>query len=199
MKTRLLSAFLVLVVFGLAAGVWYLASTSSGRDLFETGLDMDVPRDLDWDVLLENIELSHGEQGRLVWKLQAREAGYTYEEELTDIEDPVATYYGRDGLVLEVTAPKGRLLQAKQRAVMWPRVVVTQDEMEITGDRMNYLGGEQELQLDGNVSMQGKGMSLTAPRLRVDLESGTLLATDGVRADVLMSGRLGVLPIGGGS
>lgn len=153
----------------------------------------EIPKiDVSVDLAIKDVELSHGQNGTLEWKLKAAQAEYDMKDNRINVEQPVLTYFFKNGeSPIEVAAPKGEVDRGHSMARLWPNVEARYRDFLLTAKEMNYQGETKSLILDGEVRLKQKDLSMAAPRVLVDLDKETITAEGGVQA-ILLTGEAAI-------
>lgn len=179
----------VLLVLAGAGALWYWwVQQKAVEHLKETAArvaDVELQAELDVDLSLKGVVLSHGEKGELHWELKAKQANYVQDQGMVEVAEPVITYRvaGGEGM-LTVEAPKGAIWQDQERARLWSKVRAVYDQNVLTADELIYDGKQRELKLDGNVTLAGSRFVCHTQRLRYLLQEDRILAENGITATV---------------
>ncbi|NLY40546.1 MAG: LPS export ABC transporter periplasmic protein LptC [Desulfovibrionales bacterium] len=133
------------------------------------------------DLHLTGIELSQGRDGKKLWHLLARSAGYTEASNDVTLSQPVITYWGEDNApAVRVSAPHGQVWQKEDKARMWDGVNATRGEYALYAVTAEYEGSQRELFLQGGVRMIGPTMMASADSLTYFLTEEQFVATGNV-------------------
>ncbi len=144
--------------------------------------------DVDVDLTLRSIELSHAEDGQLRWKMRAENARYVQDEQAVEVDDPRIEYYtrklgGNATDLLIVTALQARVEQENETAVLTGDVQAVTSSGVVTAQRLEYLGKNRELVLTGDVAFTGE-FNCTAPVFWLNLDTRDVMAKGGPDAMV---------------
>lgn len=182
---------LLALVFAVAlagAGIWYFIQQSS---VFEQAREL--AEDVNVDVSMQGLTLSQGEEGNLRWKLDAAGAEYLQEQGRIKVDDPVITYYPKEGgEPLEVRASDGEVDQNTEEAWLWPEVVMRTNESTVTAERLYYAGENATITLTGGVVLKRADMHVISDSAVMDLNSNEVTAGGGVTAVIRKSMESGV-------
>lgn len=161
-----------------------------GKDVVGEGLDpedLNVKAEVDVDLSLKGIELSHGKEGQLHWKLTAKRAQYLQDQGVVEVTEPKISYhFVDDNKTLEVVAAQGRIEQQNERARLWPEVTAEYGENTLRADELEYEGERRELILSGNVQLMGPKLNCYAARMRYMLKTNDIIVEDGVKAQFIL-------------
>ncbi|GAB1410804.1 hypothetical protein MASR1M90_19580 [Desulfovibrionales bacterium] len=138
-------------------------------------------QNLNVDLHLTGIELSQGKDGKQLWHLQAKSAGYEEATNHITLSWPVITYWGTDTEpAVRVSAPHGQVWQKEDKARMWDGVNATRGEYALHAMTAEYRGSSRELVLQGGVRMVGSTMMASADNLTYFLTEERFLASGNV-------------------
>lgn len=177
---RILLFFLLACV--LAGGAWYWRTQVLGfGDELEASVSMDV------DVVMQRITLQRSESGKTAWTMQATSAAWSREKGVIRVISPEIVFTPgtpeSPGKAVLVSASQGEFNEASGEAYFYEDVAVRSGNILVNAETMTFAGGDaREVLMTGNVSMHGPGMKLTAPRARMNIETGAVLAEGGVRS-----------------
>jgi LPS export ABC transporter protein LptC len=188
-----ISPLRILLFFFFAAtaafGTWYWRTQILGfGDDIEASVTMDV------DVVMKSITLKRSDAGKTAWTMEAASAAWSREKGIIRVEQPEVVYTPTDedrpGTPVIVTAAKGEINEQSGEAVFQQNVVVRSGQNLVNADTMTFAGGDdQNVYMRGNVDMSGPGMKLSAPKARMNISTGALLAEGGVRTRILPATR----------
>ncbi|THB63526.1 MAG: LPS export ABC transporter periplasmic protein LptC [Desulfovibrio sp.] len=164
----------MLLILAGGAALWYFLGAGTGRpDLAE--VEVDTEQDQAVDLSAQGVELLHGDQGSLKWRLTAQNARFLETGGVVDVDGPEIVYFMEDMEdELRVTAQKGLIEQDDQRARLWPDVVAVYQDNVIQGGELVYDGQGETLTLTGNVTFQGQELSCSADALVFDITDNVL-------------------------
>jgi len=124
------------------------------------------------DLALEQIDYTHNEGGRNIWRLVADRAEHHATEGKVAISKLALTLFdeqGGDKLVL--SANEGVVDQAFTRVDVWGEVVIrNQDGYTLTTESLHYQTHEQVASTDAPVRLNGKGLLVDAVGMTLDVE-----------------------------
>lgn len=170
-------------VFAFVLGGVFLAGVAAlGKYiLWPERLDTKTVQQLDVDLSLKGVELSHGRDGKKLWNLKAAKAAYAEATDELTLTAPEIVYWG-EGVEppMQVMAPKGQVWQKEDRARMWEGVNGTRGEYSMRADSLDYAGTKREVLLTGNVQLVGATMLAGSDTLTYFLESGDFFARGNV-------------------
>lgn len=181
MLRRLAVLLLVLALFGLMTYVLVKLTEQTGLmpDLGDIAANVEV------EMAAKDVELHHGEEGRLIWRLRAQGASYDEEKGLVLVQAPSISYFTLpDNDELRVTATHGSVDQATSAVTLWPDVMARYEKSSLTAPEIVY-DGNGLLTATGGVVVQQEGVMLRAPVVSYDLDESLFVAEGGV---VLESG-----------
>jgi len=168
-----------LVVFGLVLsllatmGIVFVRLTERAGlmpDLGELSIDVNI------DMAAKGIELVHGQEGRLLWRLQAQSASYDQEENLVLAQVPDITYFtDAQGSALLVSAPQGEVRQESGEVRLWPQVAAQYEKASLTAREILY-NGQGLLTASGEPILRQEGLTLTASVMSYDLNEQIFVA-----------------------
>lgn len=183
--TRWLLILLLALVAG--AGLWYVfAGQSQVPDLAEVEVEQD-DEERPVDLSAAGVELMHGDEGRLKWRLMAQSARFLQEGGIVEVDGPEIVYMleGMDG-ELHVNATQGVIEQDLETARLWPDVVAVYQDNVMNAQELTYSGAENTLRLTGGVSMAGPTITCSAQELAFDLTANILTMGPDVNATFLV-------------
>lgn len=176
MLRRLAVLLLVLALFAVIGFVLVKLTERAGLmpDLGGLATDMEI------DMAATDVELSHGDQGKLIWRLRAEGARYDQEKSLVLVQAPTIAYFPRPGDgELRVSAPQGSVDQRTSLVTLWPNVAAIYKNTSLTADQIVY-DGKGLLKATGNAVVRQEGVELTAPVMCYDLDKRLFVADGGV-------------------
>lgn len=166
-----------LVVFSIAfavaiGGFWAFSTWDKGefapKEEQSARQVRDVPQA---DVSASKVELTHGLNGRLVWKLVAEEAEMGRKAGPVDLSSPVVTYYPEDKSrgEIRISALKGMADPENGSLTMSDNIQAVMDDMKLVADSMVYSGETGKLEFNGGVVLMRQGLSVRAQKAMVDV------------------------------
>ncbi|WP_291321610.1 LPS export ABC transporter periplasmic protein LptC [Desulfonatronospira sp.] len=142
---------------------------------------VDFDRDLEVDLNIRGLTLTQSTRDKVIWELNALEAGYIRRENRYLLHDPVMTYFGEnDRDPLKIRAARGRIEQDTGTVHMWPHVEAESGGVRTTSSKATYTEGEGHVLLQDNVAFTGYGIKVSTPRALIMLEEDSIVATQGV-------------------
>ncbi len=177
MYKRLAPAGLGLLLLALLLSMLLRNTPGPGR----IGFDPDMQVDLN----IQALTLIQGVEGRSLWELKAREAGFLRRENQILLNEPVFTYFGdNDADTLKIWSSQGKVSQDDQVVHMWPDVRAQSGELHAKADSAVYMEKDGRILLEDNVVFSGRGMVIRAPRATIFLEKDMIVATGGVGTSI---------------
>lgn len=176
MLRRLAVLLLVLALFAIIGFVLVKLTERAGLmpDLGELATDLEI------DMAATGVELSHGDQGKLIWRLRAEAASYDQEKSLVLVEAPTIAYFPQmENDALRVSAPRGSVDQRTSVVTLWPNVAAAYKNTSLAADQIVY-DGKGLLKAMGNAVVRQEGVTLTAPVMSYDLDKRLFVASGGV-------------------
>lgn len=135
------------------------------------------------DMALSRMKLTHGQDGRVTWQLDADSARTTQERNTMDLASPLVKYFASDGETLTVQAAKGEVDQATGAMRLVSDVVGAFKDADLSAHVMTF-DGEDVVEATGEVRMVRQGAVLLAPKVRYSLTKGVLTALNGVQVTI---------------
>lgn len=136
--------------------------------------------DVEIDMAAKDIELSHGSEGKLLWRLRAEGASYDQEKGFVLVQAPDIDYFTqpKDNL-LRVRAPRGSVQQESNEVRFWPEVTALYEKASLKSKEIVY-DGHGLLTATGEVVVEQEGVRLMAPVMHFDLNARVFVAEGGV-------------------
>lgn len=179
---------ILLLVAALGTGYWLMMDKEPEQNLKKIDIDeshLALQADVGVDLSLSGVELTHGEEGRMQWKLTADKARYLEDKGLISLEGPRIEYRTyQDPHSIIVTAEKGLVDQENRNAELWSGLEGTYGDNVIHAERLEYTGQDKILLITGNVVLEGPRWRCETGRMRFILEDNVLVMEQGVRAEV---------------
>lgn len=100
---------------------------------------------------MQDVTLVRGQEGSVLWSLQASRAELGPERELIHLGDPRLEYPDEEGHLLQLSSSEGRYDREQEKAEFWPRVLGSYRDLRFSADRMEYIAGEGRIKLEGDV------------------------------------------------
>ncbi len=140
----------------------------------------DFASDVEIDMAAKGIELVHGSEGKLIWRLHAESASYDQEKGLVLVQTPDIEYFTQPkGSMLRVRAPQGSVQQESSEVHFWPEVTALYEKVSLEAKEIMY-DGQGLLTATGEVLVEQEGVRLTAPVMHFDLNERVFVAEGGV-------------------
>jgi LPS export ABC transporter protein LptC len=194
---RKVPAVLAVLLLAALAGAWYLWQRMPDMDeLRRAAEDIEMDAEVGVDLSLQDIELSHGTEGRLQWRLTAKKANYLQEQGVVEVTEPRMVYFFAQGTKqaermpgnLTIRAAGGTVRQEEQAATLRNDVVAVYKDMTITAEELEYDGPGQRVVLRGNVLLESPDFDCRAQVMRFSLKTQDLVAEQGVAAELATQG-----------
>lgn len=175
MLRRLAVLLLVLALFAVIGFVLVKLTEQAGLMPDLGGLATDV----EIDMAAKGVELSHGDQGRLIWRLRAQGATYDQDKGLVLVQAPEIAYFTSPEDDLRVSAPQGSVDQKMSAVTLGPIVIANYKNISLTANQVMY-DGKGLLKAMGEAVVRQEGVTLTAPVMSYDLDKRLFVAEGGV-------------------
>lgn len=173
--------FLIVCAVGAGVGMWGWSVLKKQIQPVAEIIDQ-LPTDVHVDVSAKGVTLSQGEDGKQLWTLTAKSAGYDQENGSATLVDPIIEY-NADEQPLRITAPNGTVSQAQNTMTLDSGVIAHYGDVKITGQRLDYNGKIHQIVISGDAHVRREGVTIKAPKFVFNLNTGEILALDGVRLD----------------
>ncbi|MEG6548699.1 LPS export ABC transporter periplasmic protein LptC [Desulfocurvibacter africanus] len=136
--------------------------------------------DVEIDMAAKGIELTHGNEGKLIWRLRAESASYDQEKGLVLVQTPNIDYFTQPSdKLLHVRAPQGSVHQESSEVHFWPEVTALYEKASLTAKEIMY-DGQGLLTASGGAVVKQEGVTLMAPVMHFDLNARVFVAEGGV-------------------
>ena len=161
-RTVALSLVLMALLVGGCAG-----EKQTGNKLTEDGSDsQELENSLIFnDVTLEQVDV----RGRLLWKVEAKEATYSRDEKIAIVHHPNSELYQDGKLAFQVTAQKGEIHQDRKKIFLKGEIMATAvaDGAILRGKELEWSPQEDILIVRNNLTGTHPQMSASAAEARV--------------------------------
>ncbi len=136
------------------------------------------------DVALTSLHYSHNEDGVRQWVLDADEAEYQRQAGLARLNNITLEFYNVSSFSrVRLTAGQGTFDQNLNKIELWDNVFVqTDQDDQLTLDRLVYDQGLRQLNSDGPVTYKSSRLSLSGNGLQLNIADGVLLIKERVKA-----------------
>ncbi len=178
---RKFAVFLIVCVVGAALALWGWSLVKEQVQPVAEILDQ-LPADVRVDISAKGVTLSQGEDGKELWKLTAKSAGYDQDSGRANLVEPIIEYTSGDQPV-HIVAPNGTVNQSQNTMTLESGVVAHYGSVKITGRRLDYNGTAHQIVISGDALVRRQGLTIEAPKFVFNLKTGEILALDGVRLD----------------
>jgi LPS export ABC transporter protein LptC len=165
---------------------WLLLGGVGSRTMFPD-IDVTMPENLEVDMLVEGVTLTHGEDGRMVWRLVADKADYDKDEALVDVVKPVVRHFDEEGGEAVMTAPLGRIDRDKQTIQLWPGVEIVKEETVLNAEAFVYDYARRMASAAGDVLVTRPDMVARSDQVVAFLDHMIVTAQGNVRVDFQIS------------
>lgn len=140
----------------------------------------DFVSDVEIGMAAKGIELIHGNQGKLIWRVRAESATYNQDKGFVLVQAPDIDYFTQPkGSVLRVRAPQGSVQQESSEVHLWPEVTALYEKASLKAKEVMY-DGQGLLTATGEVVVEQEGVRLMAPIMHFDLNEHVFVAEGGV-------------------
>ena len=171
---RILLSFFVIIFITISA--WILQ-----RSLLEDPLPATYPEETAAH-MLKNIDLAQGENGALIWRLNAASGNMRQKDGLIFVNEPDILYFTQpDNKEVHITARKGEVQQAEDRVRLWNEVVATYEGNRLEAAQMIYTTKSKHAVFDQAAMRSSENMHASANLLEWDMERNIITASDNVR------------------
>ncbi|MBC6454790.1 MAG: LPS export ABC transporter periplasmic protein LptC [Hormoscilla sp. SP5CHS1] len=161
-RTVALSLVLMVLLVGGCAG-----EKQTGNKLTEDGSDsQELENSLIFnDVTLEQVDV----RGRLLWKVEAKEATYSRDEKIAIVHHPNSELYQDGKLAFQVTAQKGEIHQDEKKIFLKGEIIATAvaDGAILRGKELEWNPQEYILIVRNNLTGTHPQVSASAAEARV--------------------------------
>lgn len=131
---------------------------------------------------LSEVTLVHGQEGRKLWELSAKESIFHQDNGSVSLTDPrFAFRLAEREETVTVSASQGRLSQDRRAVRLWPDVQVRREGSVLKASSMEYQESEQALIFTGDVRLLDPRMRVSSRKARINLQNRDLSLWDEVR------------------
>lgn len=176
-KGILLSVLLGIIVLIVVGVLWFLNKSPLSK----------IPENVSVDLTLSGILLSHGEAGQKLWTLNASKADVELGTNSVTLQGVEIKYnIEQDNSTVVIVSDHGRLFQSNNTAILWPWVVGTYKDMQLTGRHLSYDGQIKKVTLSNEVTFTSDTMEANASTMYMDLDSGDIHAVGNIQAIIYL-------------
>jgi LPS export ABC transporter protein LptC len=145
---------------------------SSKRAANKLAEDSAAAQDFSGSLTFKNVTLEQvDEQGRLLWKVKAKQARYSRDQKIARIENPTGELFQDGKLVYRITAKQGEVRQDTFRIFLQEDIVATdtQNGVVLRGKELEWLPKQDTLIVRQNVTG-------THPKMQMAAQEGRLFS-----------------------
>ncbi|NJR49073.1 MAG: LPS export ABC transporter periplasmic protein LptC [Leptolyngbyaceae cyanobacterium CSU_1_3] len=169
------SGFLTVLLIALLAGTvgCERRNTAADRLAEDTKEIQKFDSDLNWDdITLEQVD----EQGKLWWKVKAKQAAYSKDQKNATVEDPKGELYQDGKPVFKIEGKKGEVQQDGKSIVLRGQIVATdlKDGTMLKGNEVEWKPMEDVLLIRNSVAGTHKQMQFVAQEGRFQTRARTM-------------------------
>lgn len=125
---------------------------------------------------LKDIELVHGQGGKVVWRLKASSSHMSPEGETIFFQEPRLRYLMENGTdVVQAASAQGSLDREQGRANFWPDVAVHYQNMDLRAGRMVYNANQKQLHFSQGVEAKGSEIEISSKKAELALSKRVLI------------------------
>lgn len=146
----------------------------------------DLPLSEDADAVMQDVVLTHGGEGRMIWRLEARTARYGDDQGIIEVDEPRIVYYPGNAQPIRVTAAAGKARQKEGSVVLGPEVHAFYQDKLLKSPRLDYTEKDKLLHLSGPVKILGPDIEAEAGEVVMNPDSGRITAEKGIKAQFLL-------------
>lgn len=106
-------------------------------------------KDLKSKMELEGIEVIQGEDGKIEWKLKAKEAKQV--KDMIVLKNVVFKYVDDNNLT--ITSPEGKIKEDNSKIILYPKVSIVREGLNINCDKLIYEQSKEKVYFINNFTM----------------------------------------------
>lgn len=136
-------------------------------------------KDLKSKMELEGIEVIQGKDGKLEWKLKAKEAKQVKEEIV--LNKVVFEYADKKKLI--VTSPEGKIKEDNSKIILYPKVSIVREDLKVNCDELIYEQSKEKIDFINNFTMfKDNSFKIKGNKASFDIKNNIFIVEGKVRS-----------------
>jgi LPS export ABC transporter protein LptC len=179
----------VLFVFIFVLGVAIGLVVNMQRGSRTVASDTLASNQTDPDVVANDLELVQGTDGKVQWRVRAKNAQYSFDQRIVQVKSPqLFAYVGTDREEVFLRSDLGEINQRGNTITMRDNIIGRYSGFTLTSDVFDYIGAMKKIYLKGRVIVERPDFMLNATAVEINIETKELTAAGGVTAELLPAG-----------
>lgn len=171
----------VIFLLGLAIGLVVNQQRSNRSKSAETA----PAAKSDPDVLVENLELVQGSDGKELWRVRAKSAQYSFDQRIVQVIRPqLSAYVGTEREEVFIRSDTGEINQLGNTVTLRDNIAGRFGAFALTSDVFDYIGAMKKAYFKGRVIVSRPDFTVNATTVEINLETKELTAAGGVSAEM---------------